>query len=253
MQNIKDTVLLVEDDPCIREIAKHDLQNDGYHVLEASNACKVFEVLKSTHQIDSILLDIGLPDGNGLDLISKIREHTDAPIIIVSGRDGTTDRVIGLEMGADDYISKPVEIREFLARVKAHVRRYKESYKEFYKESLNLLPATLQKKPLRIKFGRWVLDRSKYQIFDEDGSDGTLTTKEFILLDALITATGRTLSREHLFTLVRGENSDSYDRAVDVQITRIRHKICEDARHPQMIKTVRGIGYMFEGKIEIIN
>lgn len=243
MQNTKDTILLVEDDPCIRDLAKHDLQNDGYFVLEAPDARTVFEILKCDHQVDTILLDIGLPDGNGLDLIADIRTHTDAPIIIVSGRAGTTDRVIGLEMGADDYIIKPIEIREFLARVKAHVRRYKES---------TGTSTTLQKKPMRVRFGRWILDRSKYQIFDEDGSDGTLTTKEFILLDALISATGRTLSREHLFTLVRGESSDSYDRAVDVQITRIRHKIYEDARNPQMIKTVRGIGYMFEGKTEII-
>lgn len=243
MQNIKDTVLLVEDDLCIRELEKHDLQQDGYDVLEAPDACTIFQILKRDCRIDTILLDIGLPDGNGLDLIAKIREHTDAPIIIVSGRNGTTDRVVGLEMGADDYISKPIEIREFLARVRAHVRRYKES------GSAGSFPPA---KPTRVRFGRWVLDRSKYQIFDIEGSEGSLTTKEFILLDALITATGRTLSREHLFTLVRGESSDSYDRAVDVQITRIRHKICEDARNPQMIKTVRGIGYMFEGKIEIL-
>lgn len=243
MQNIKDTVLVVEDDPCIRELQKHDLQNNGYYVLEAPDACRAFEILKCNQHVDTILLDIGLPDGNGLDLIARIREHTDAPIIIVSGRVGTTDRVIGLEMGADDYISKPIEIREFLARVKAHVRRYK--------DLTHALPI-VQKKPMRVKFGQWILDRSKYQIFDELGRDGNMTTKEFILLDALICAAGRTLSREYLFALVRGEDSDSYDRAVDVQITRIRHKIFEDARNPQMIKTVRGIGYMFEGKVEIL-
>lgn len=240
MQNIKDTVLLIEDDPCIRGITKHDLENDGYEVLEIPDAASLNQILNPDLKVDTVLLDINLPDGNGLDLIAKIRKCTNAPIIIVSGRDGTTDRVIGLEMGADDYISKPIEVREFMARIKAHVRRFKD------------LPHTQPKISPRLKFGKWVLDRSKYQIFDEEGQEGALTTKEFILLEALLSAAGRTLTREQLFMLVRNQSSESYDRAVDVQITRIRHKIGDDARAPQLIKTVRGIGYMFEGKVEIV-
>lgn len=128
-----------------------------------------------------------------------------------------------------------------MARVKAHVRRYKDS-------SHAPPPAST-----RLKFGEWILDKSKYQIFNENGQDGNLTTKEFILLDALIKAAGRTLTREQLFILVRNHTSESYDRAVDIQITRIRYKIGDDARNPSMIKTIRGIGYMFDSKVELLD
>ncbi|MCB1562405.1 MAG: response regulator transcription factor [Alphaproteobacteria bacterium] len=223
-----------------------DLQASGYEIFAAPDGRTSIDILNTKRDIDIVLLDLGLPDGNGLDLIEGMRTRTNAPIIIVSGRDSEVDRILGLERGADDYLVKATDMRvlmrELMARVKANVRRYKAAQ-----------PApsyTLRGGSEKIRFGRWLLDSSKYQIFDEKGKSGNLTVKEFQLLEVLVRAAGRVLSREHLFALVRDDDDYAYDRAIDVQITRIRKKIGDSAQSPELIKTVRGIGYMFEGTVE---
>ena len=233
------TILLVEDNEFIRTQTKWELEAEGYRVYEAPDAASV-EVICQSREIDLILLDIHLPDGSGLSLISEIQNHTKAPIIIVSSQDSELDRVIGLEMGADDYVCKPVIMRELLARIKTNIRRYRSTNVTSQKKILR------QESSSHIKFGQWILDSSKYQIYDEAGNSANLTTKEFQILEALIKAAGRVLSREHLFTLVHDEASNATDRAVDVQIVRIRKKIGDCAKSPKIIKTIRGIGYMFE-------
>lgn len=231
---------MVEDDEFTRQTVKHSLEEDGYTIFEAANAVMLSKILEE-QKVDTILLDHILPDGKGLELIPHIRQYTDAPIIIVSSKSDVIDKVLGLELGADDYVSKPIEMRELSARVKANIRRYKASN------------PSIEVTPVCVKFGKWTMDCSRYQIFDETAHPGDLTVKEFQILEALIRSAGRVLSREYLFTTVRDGNSDVTDRAVDVQITRIRKKIGDCAKAPQIIKTVRGIGYMFEGKTEIIS
>lgn len=232
---MKPNIYLVDDNKDLQDTISENLVEDGYDVTQAFTAAELFTQLK-TIKADTILLDLMLPDANGLNLIAKIRECTDAPIIVVSGKGQMVDKVVGLEMGADDYLGKPFEIRELLARVKAHVRRYrtKETSDKVAPASQNDL----------IKFGKWILDRQKLQIFDGQGASGDLTVKEFRLLEALVLSPNRVLSREQLLKKSR-EDFDVFDRTVDIQIARIRKKIGDDATFSAVIKTVRGAGYMF--------
>jgi DNA-binding response OmpR family regulator len=223
-----------------------DLQASGYEIFAAQDGKTSLDILNTRRDIDVVLLDLGLPDGSGLDLIEEMRARTNAPIIIVSGRDDQIDRILGFEKGADDYLVKATDMRvlmrELMARVKANIRRYKSPHPA----PSHALRCGVEK----IRFGRWLLDSSKYQIFDENGCSGNLTVKEFQLLEVLVRAAGRVLSREHLFALVRDDDDYAYDRAIDVQITRIRKKIGDSAQSPELIKTVRGVGYMFEGTVQ---
>lgn len=232
---LKPNIYLVDDNKDIQDTIRENLVDDGYDVTQALTAEELFAKLKSI-EADTILLDLMLPDGNGLNLIEKIRKLTDAPIIVVSGKGQMVDKVVGLEMGADDYLGKPFEIRELLARVKAHVRRYRAQQ-----------PAdktALHRQPDLIQFGKWTLNRQKLQIFDDQGTSGELTVKEFKLLETLVLSPNRVLSREQLLNKTR-EEFDVFDRTVDIQITRIRKKIGDDAASPEIIRTVRGAGYMF--------
>ncbi|HTK84743.1 MAG TPA: response regulator transcription factor [Patescibacteria group bacterium] len=234
----KTTVLSVDDDENLQVVLREYLEQDGYRFVGAASGTELLDKVESA-QPDVILLDLVLPDQDGLGLISSIRGKSKAGIIVVSGKSETTDRVVGLEMGADDYITKPFELRELSARIKAVMRR-------------NAAPAEKADdhgKATKITFGNWVLDRSQYQLFDTGtGKSGELTSGEFRLLEALAMAPNRVLSREHLFELTRNGDYDVYDRAIDIQIARIRKKLNDDPRSPQLIKTVRGVGYMFCGE-----
>lgn len=240
----KSTVLIVEDDLALQGAIKENLEVDGYNVIAASNAEELETELKKM-AVDTILLDIVLPDEDGLNLIRKIQVYSDAPIIVVSGKDSLVDKVVGLEMGADDYLPKPFEMRELSARIKANIRRYK--------SQANSKSEGDQQKPQKdgnIRFGCWTLDRMKLQVFNEIGNSADLTVREFRLLEALLMAPNRVLSREQLLDKARAYDYDVYDRTIDVQITRIRKKIEEDPQNPQFIKTVRGAGYMLVSEIE---
>lgn len=236
----KPTVLLVEDNRELRDTVRENLEVDGYAVLTAANAEELFRVLKDD-PVDTILLDLVLPDADGLSLIEKIKRITDAPVIVVSGKGSMVDKIVGLEMGADDYVSKPFEMRELTARIKASIRRYK---------AQNEREQDNRKQETRVKFGHWILDRSQFQLYDEKGHSADLTVKEFRLLEALTQAPNQVLSRDQLLDKARVHDADVYDRAIDVQITRIRKKIEEDPQNPQLIKTVRGAGYMLVAKPE---
>lgn len=238
----KATVLSVDDDRNLQLVVKTYLEDDGYRVISASSGAELDEVKRLPY--DVVLLDLVLPDSEGYQLIHKIKAHTNAPIIIVSGKSDTTEKIIGLEMGADDYITKPFEMRELSARIKAVLRRVKEG-------QAFVINQTPSRQSLRDKiyFSDWCLDRLQYQLFDNDGQSAELTTGEFQLLEALIMSAGRVLNREHLFELTRAGNYDSYDRAIDIQIARIRRKMRDDPKNPQMLKTIRGIGYMFTAEL----
>lgn len=230
----KASILSIEDDPVLQLAISEYLDDDGYAVLTASNARDVEGHLKKGG-VDVILLDLNLPDTDGFSLLAKIRSFTKTPVIIVSGKTDTTEKVVGLEMGAVDYITKPFEMRELSARVKAVLRRTEEM-------------AETQKKPGPkpveevVSFANWKLDRRQFQVFDKDGKSAGLTAGEFRLLETLVLAPNRALTRDYLYEVTRDNEFSAEDRAVDLQIGRIRKKINDDSK---LIKTVRGVGYMF--------
>lgn len=238
----KTTVLAVDDDVNLQEVMRHYLEQAGYQYLAAHNGKELAQSLDNT-QPDIILLDVIMPEDDGLALLSMIRSKTKAAIIMISGRDAAVDRIIGLEMGADDYLTKPFELRELSARIKAVLRRGTQEG-----GSANDTKDTPLAKANRISFNGWILDRLQYQVFSEDGKTAELTSGEFKLLEALVTAPNRVLSREQLFELTRPGDFDAFDRAIDIQIGRIRKKINDDPRSPVLLKTIRGVGYLFAGE-----
>jgi len=239
------TVLSVDDDSNLQTVVGHYLEQEGYQCVPALTGAEAMEKLGEVSP-DIILLDLILPDNDGLTLLAMIRAKSRAAVIVVSGKDETADRIVGLELGADDYITKPFEMRELSARIKAVLRR------TAVEAAATPQPAPAEDKGLaampRIGFGDWVLDRGQYQLFDADNNPADLTSGEFRLLEALVTAPQRVLSREHLFELTRQGDFEAYDRAIDIQIARIRKKLNDDPRAPALIKTVRGVGYMFCGE-----
>jgi two-component system OmpR family response regulator len=241
----KATVLTVDDDANLQAVMRHYLESEGYRCLSAMSAAELGEKLESATP-DIVLLDIVLPDSDGLTLLARIRSKCRAPVIFVSGKDATVDRVVGLEMGADDYITKPFEMRELSARIKAVLRRAGNN--DGAPAGGDSAGATPLAKADRIVFNGWVLDRLQYQVFDPAGKSADLTSGEFRLLEALVTAPNRVLSRAHLFDLTRQGEFEAFDRAIDIQIGRIRKKIHDDPRQPGLIKTIRGVGYLFAGE-----
>lgn len=239
----KATVLSVDDDENLQLVVGQYLEDDGYKVLKALSGKDMRDKLLSS-AADVVLLDLVLPDAEGFSLIKIIRESTSVPIIIVSGKSDTTEKIVGLEMGADDYITKPFEMRELSARIKAVLRRSaQDPSNESAAQSGN-------NGPQKIYFEGWCLDRTQYQLFDEQKNSADLTTGEFKLLEALLLSPNRALTREFLFELTRDGNFDAFDRAIDIQIGRIRKKLRDNPQNPKFIKTVRGIGYMFTGEIQ---
>jgi two-component system OmpR family response regulator len=236
----KGTVLTVDDDADLQVVMRHYLEAEGYQILSAHSGAELLSKLESTAP-DIILLDLILPDNDGLSLLGQIRSKCSAAVIVVSGKDETADRIVGLEMGADDYLTKPFEMRELSARIKAVLRRTGGGDAPANDKTAG---GSLAKAP-RLLFGGWVLDRRQYQLFDSEGKPADLTSGEFRLLEALVSAPHRVLSREQLFELTRSGEFDTYDRAIDIQIARIRKKLQDDPKNPELIKTVRGVGYMF--------
>ncbi len=233
----KGTILAIDDDLNLQFVVSQYLEGDGYTVVPAGDVKSAIEKSMTT-KFDVILLDLMLPDGEGIDLIPAIRAQSSAAVIVVSGKDDTMEKIICLEMGADDYMTKPFEMRELSARIKAVLRRSN--------DNLQSEDKTPSHKSEKIIFNGWCLDRSQYQLFDKDQKTAELTIGEFKLLEALILSPKRVLSRELLFDLTRGGGSyDSYDRAIDIQVARLRRKLGADSH---LIKTIRGVGYMFNSE-----
>lgn len=238
----KPSILVIEDDQDMLTLVRAGLQREGYSIETASNMASVANAISRSNP-DGILLDLVLPDGDGLKLIGEIRKMTRAPIIVVSGKNELVDKVVGLEMGADDYVSKPFQMKELCARIKAQVRRY---------HTLSDPAKSASGNEAILQFDRWILDPSRFQIFTADGESGDLTVKEFKLLHALARAAGRVLSREQLLDLARADDFSVTDRAIDTQITRIRKKIGDDASDSHIIRAVRGAGYMFVASVKTL-
>ena len=242
----KPTVLSIDDDQNLQVVVTHYLETDGYDVIQAFSGADV-EARLADSTFDIALLDLVLPDTQGISLIAKIKAKTKAPVIIISGKSDTTEKIIGLEMGADDYMTKPFELRELSARIRAVLRRG---------ENDAPVPAAAGAKEesgagvQKLYFSGWCLDRLQYQLFDSNGASAELTAGEFRLLEALVLSPQRVLTRDYLFELTREDEFEAFDRAIDIQIGRLRKKLQDDATKPLFIKTVRGVGYLFCGNVE---
>ena len=232
-------IAIIEDDQDMRALLRHCLTSYGYRVTALENAAGIEDVLRSS-QVDLFILDIGLPGTDGLTLTQQIRQKSDVAIIIVSGRGDLADRVVGLEIGADDYITKPFEPREIQARVKSVLRRRPRDTEPTIRESHEDHP---------FAFGDWVLDPASRSVADTAGRPVDLTSGEYKLLEAMVTRSNRVLTRDQLMDACYGNNSPAFDRSIDVCVGRLRKKLRDDPRAPTLIRTVRNGGYMFAARV----
>lgn len=232
-------LLVVDDHRDIRESLSRYLGNHGYRVSAAAGGDEMKRILRNG-AIDLVVLDIMLPGDDGLTLCRHLRETTALPIILLTAVADDTDRVIGLEMGADDYVTKPFNPRELLARIRAVLRR-----------SESLPPQKSGVAGETLHFSGWTLDVKRRDLLDANGVVVTLSTGEYRLLVALLNRPGIVLSRDQLLDLTRGRDAQVYDRSVDNQISRLRRKIETDPANPKLIKTVWGGGYQFTADVTI--
>src|ERR1700761_317377 len=234
-------VTIVEDDPDVRALLAHSLGKDGYKVTALETGAEIESVL-TANPADLVILDVGLPGMDGLTITQKIRRHSDVAIIIVSGRGDLTDRVVGLEIGADDYITKPFEPREILARVRSVLRRGRA-------HAHADAPQAADSGHVVFKFGDWSLDVTAQTLTGLDGQPVSLTSGEFRLLEVLVTRAGRVLSRDQLMDACYGNDSPAFDRSIDVCVARLRKKLLDNPRNPATIRTVRNGGYIFAARV----
>lgn len=235
-------ILVVDDDPQISELIKEYLEQHGFRVSTAGNGIEMQKVLLRT-RIDVVVLDLMMPGEDGLSLCRKLRDTTDVMIIMVSAMGDEPDRVIGLEMGADDYLAKPFSPRELLARIKALIRRQSAASENKKARHLVELP--------NILFKEWTLDRNRRRLIAPDQVTIPLSTGEYDLLLAFLENPRRVLTRDQLLDLTRGRESGPFDRSIDVQVARLRKKIEENPKNPCVILTVRGGGYQFDSDVRL--
>ncbi len=238
-------ILVVDDDPKIRLLLRRCFEPEGYQISEAENRDGVMACL-SEEQIDLVTLDLGLGKDDGLMIAREIRNLGSIPIIMVTGKGDTIDQVVGLEMGADDYISKPFHLREVLARVRAVLRRSELSSSPADEEPATSIASE------RYEFDRWRVDFVRLEMFDPDGNALDLTTAEFKLLETFVKRPHRVLTRDQLMDLLKGHGWSANDRSIDNQIARLRKKIEANPKNPNYLKTVRGLGYKFTADVQTI-
>jgi two-component system OmpR family response regulator len=229
-------ILVVDDDREIRDLLAKFLAKHGYRVTTARDGEEMFKALDGW-RIDLVVLDLMLPGEDGLSLCRRLRVSARTPVIMLTAMGEETDRIIGLEMGADDYVAKPFNPRELLARIKAVLRR------------AQALPDTQVERSPAIRFAGWTLDVATRRLESPEGVVVDLSSGEYDMLMAFLDHPRRVLSRDQLLDLSRGRAAAPFDRSVDVQVGRLRRKIEKDAKDPQIIITVRGGGYMFAPEV----
>ncbi|MCV6612049.1 MAG: response regulator transcription factor [Amphritea sp.] len=231
-------ILVVDDEELTRQVLSSYFEEEGYNVRVAETAEQAEGIL-SSEPIDVILLDIRLPGKDGLTLTRELRVHSEVGIILVTGRQDDVDRLIGLECGADEYVTKPFNPREILARTKNLVRRVRHSTQT---KPTNALPHTFR------SFERWRLNMDRRQLIDENQQTVQLTEGEFQLLNTLMQNSGRVMTRDQILEQIRNREWVPSDRTVDVLIGRLRKKLGDDPANPKTILTVHGAGYLFTPK-----
>lgn len=232
-----DHILIVDDDPEIRELLTTYLTKSGYRVSAARDGRQMWREFERK-PITLVVLDVMLPGDDGLTLCRNLRSQSNVPIIMLTARGEEMDRILGLEMGADDYLPKPFNPRELQARIKAVLWRAR--------ELLDSRPETGE----QIRFAGWTLDTAARHLITEDAVIVSLSGGEYKLLRIFLDAPRRVLSRDQLMTKMEGRDWTPDERTIDIQISRLRKRLREDAREPQLIKTVRGEGYVFSAKVE---
>jgi two-component system OmpR family response regulator len=231
-------ILIVDDHHEIRELVGRILGREGFRTSAAADGKAMRRVLADA-RIDLILLDLMLPGEDGLSLCRTIRADSDVPIIMLTAKGEEVDRVIGLELGADDYLAKPFGTRELVARIRAVLRRGGPA-------------AAREPRPpasRRFRFDRWTLDTETRDLLRDDGVTVPLSTGEYELLLAMVERPQRVLSREQLLDLARGRAAAAFDRSIDTQVSRLRRKLEQDSADPRLIKTIWGGGYMFTPRV----
>jgi two-component system OmpR family response regulator len=232
-------ILVVDDHREIRELVSRALVREGFRVSLAADGREMRKVMADAG-IDLVVLDLMLPGEDGLSLCRRLRTDSNIPVIMLTAKGEEVDRVIGLEMGADDYLPKPFGSRELVARIRAVLRRRA-------RETVDA--AEPGHKPRRFRFDRWTLDTDTRELLRDDGIGVPLSTGEYDLLLALVERPQRVLSREQLLDLSRGRSATAFDRSVDTQVSRLRKKIERDPGDPRIIKTVWGGGYMLTPEV----
>lgn len=231
-------ILVVDDDPRICRVVARYLSSEGYTVHTASDSAEMRRHMVNCSP-DLLILDIVLPGENGLSLARSVRTHSEVPIIMLTGKSDTVDKVVGLEIGADDYITKPFEERELLARVRSVLRRSSQKASQ----ASNCAHSVAY-------FAGWLLDLIAHELTSPNGTTVYLTTHEWDLLYALVERHDRVLSREDLLESVAGREWAPQDRSIDVLVGKLRAKLEDDPQHPRLIRTIRGLGYKFTCKVE---
>ena len=239
-----DHILVVDDDREIRQMVADYLQKNGLRTSMAANGREMWPVLE-TSAVDMIVLDVMMPGDDGLVLCRNLRasKHRAIPVLLLTARDDETDRIIGLEMGADDYVVKPFSSRELLARIKAVIRRTR------------MLPPNLQvtEASRLLAFGQWRLDTTARHLLDEQDTVVALSGAEFRLLRVFLDHPQRVLSRDQLLNLTQQRDAEHFDRSIDLLVSRLRQRLQDDAREPAYIKTVRSEGYVFSLPVTILD
>jgi len=234
-------ILIVDDQREICDLVQEYLSGEGYRVSTAQDGVGMRKVMGQS-PVDLVILDLMLPGEDGLTLARVLRQETpNVAIIILTGRGEIVDRIIGLEMGADDYLPKPFHLRELLARVKSVLRR----------ASSRSVENQVASPRSKAKFAGWNLDLSSRELLSPSGKEVRLTTGEFDLLAAFVNNANQVLTRDRLLDLARNREGGPFDRTIDVQVGRLRRKLEEDPQRPTMIKTVRGTGYIFTPPVEV--
>lgn len=228
------TLLVVDDEQDLREMLVDYLARNNFRVLSAESAVAARRTAVS-EPVDLALIDVRMPGEDGLSLARHLREHTPIPIIMLTAAGEVVDRIVGLELGADDYVTKPFDPRELLARIRSVLRRAS-------------APAAVRMGEGRVRFGRCMLDLDSHKLFGDDGEEVPLTSMEFDLMRAFAANPNRVLSRDQILNTTQNRDWDPYDRSVDIRIARLRKKVEPDPEKPQVIKTVRGGGYLFSPK-----
>jgi DNA-binding response OmpR family regulator len=229
-------ILVVDDDPRVRTLLRRCFEGEGFAVSDAKDGAELNACLQQ-NAVSLITLDLNLGKENGLDLAREVRKEHDIPIIMLTGKGDAVDRIVGLEVGADDYLAKPFELRELVARVRAVLRRS--------------MPSGQVTPPGQCyMFEGWTLNIDRRSLRHDSGEEQNLTTSEFNLLSAFVKKPHRVLSRDEIMDLLRGQDWSPLDRSIDNLVARLRKKVEPDPERPSLIKTVRGVGYTFVAEVK---